>query len=39
MLDQKMPIMAKLQAAIEIPSINPQQKMIFASGYLEKNIV
>ncbi|MCV0400691.1 MAG: response regulator [Nitrosopumilus sp.] len=38
-LDQKMPIMTGLQAAIEILNINPQQKIIFASGYLEKTLL
>ena len=35
-LDQKMPFMTGLQAAVEILDINPRQKIIFASGYLEK---
>ena len=38
-LDQKMPIMTGLQAAVEILRINPQQRMIFASGYLEKTLL
>ena len=38
-LDQKMPIMTGLQAAVEIININPQQKIIFASGYLEKTLL
>jgi CheY-like chemotaxis protein len=38
-LDQKMPIMTGLQAAVEILNINPQQKIIFASGYLEKTLL
>ncbi|MFQ5781562.1 MAG: response regulator [Nitrosopumilus sp.] len=38
-LDQKMPIMTGLQAAIKILEINPQQRMIFASGYLEKTLL
>ena len=38
-LDQKMPIMTGLQAAVEILKINPQQKIIFASGYLEKTLL
>ncbi len=35
-LDQKMPIMSGPDAAIEILDVNPQQKTIFASGFLEK---
>ena len=35
-LDQKMPFMTGLQAATEILKINPQQRILFASGYLEK---
>ncbi len=38
-LDQKMPFMTGLQAAVEILKINPQQRMIFASGYLEKTLL
>lgn len=38
-LDQKMPKMTGLQAAIEILKINPQQRIIFASGYLEKTLL
>ena len=38
-LDQKMPFMTGLQAAVEILNINPQQKIIFASGYLEKTLL
>ena len=38
-LDQKMPIMTGLQAAVEILSMHPQQKIIFASGYLEKTLL
>jgi CheY-like chemotaxis protein len=38
-LDQKMPFMTGLQAATEILNINPQQKIIFASGYLEKTLL
>ena len=38
-LDQKMPIMTGLQAAAEILSINPQQRIIFASGYLERTLL
>jgi len=38
-LDQKMPIMTGLQAAVKILEINPQQKIIFASGYLEKTLL
>ncbi|MCV0430122.1 response regulator [Nitrosopumilus sp.] len=38
-LDQKMPIMTGFQAAVEILNINPQQKIIFASGYLEKTLL
>ena len=38
-LDQKMPFMTGLQAAVEILKINPRQKMIFASGYLEKTLL
>ena len=38
-LDQKMPIMTGLQAAVEILNMNPQQKIIFASGYLEKTLL
>ena len=38
-LDQKMPIMTGLQAAVEILDINPQQRIIFASGYLEKTLL
>ena len=38
-LDQKMPFMTGLQAAVEILDINPRQKIIFASGYLEKTLL
>jgi len=38
-LDQKMPFMTGLQAAVEILNINPRQKIIFASGYLEKTLL
>ena len=38
-LDQKMPFMTGLQAASEILDINPQQRIIFASGYIEKTLL
>ena len=38
-LDQKMPFMTGLQAAAEILDINPQQRIIFASGYIEKTLL
>ncbi len=38
-LDQKMPIMTGLEAAVKILEINPQQRIIFASGYLEKTLL
>jgi CheY-like chemotaxis protein len=38
-LDQKMPFMTGLQAAVEILDVNPHQKIIFASGYLEKTLL
>jgi len=38
-LDQKMPIMTGLQAAIEILKMNPQQRIIFASGGLEQTLL
>ena len=38
-LDQKMPFMTGLQAAVKILEINPHQKIIFASGYLEKTLL
>jgi len=38
-LDQKMPFMTGLQAAVEILDINPQQRIIFASGYIEKTLL
>ena len=38
-LDQKMPFMTGLQTAVEILEINPHQKIIFASGYLEKTLL
>ena len=38
-LDQKMPFMTGLQAAVEILDINSHQKIIFASGYLEKTLL
>jgi len=34
-----MPFMTGLQAAVEILNINPQQKIIFASGYLERTLL
>jgi two-component SAPR family response regulator len=34
-----MPFMTGLQAAEEILNINPRQKIIFASGYLEKTLL
>jgi len=37
--DQKMPFMTGLQAAIEILKINPRQKIIFASGHVEKTLL
>ena len=38
-LDQKMPKMTGLQAAVEILKINPSQRIIFASGYIEKTLL
>ena len=38
-LDQKMPKMTGLQAAAEILKMNPHQRIIFASGYLEKTLL
>ncbi len=38
-LDQKMPIMTGLQTATKILEINPQQKIMFASGYLQKTLL
>jgi len=38
-LDHKMPIMTGLQAAAEILEINSNQKIIFASGYLERTLL
>ena len=38
-LDQKMPFMTGLEAAVEILNINPRQKIIFASGHLEKTLL
>jgi CheY-like chemotaxis protein len=38
-LDHKMPIMTGLQAAVEILEVNPQQRIIFASGYLERTLL
>ena len=38
-LDQKMPFMTGVQAAAEILDINPQQRIIFASGYVEKTLL
>ena len=38
-LDQKMAFMTGLQAATEILKINPQQRILFASGYLEKTLL
>ncbi|MHA7733854.1 response regulator [Nitrosopumilus sp. S6] len=37
-LDQKMPNMTGVEAAKEILKINPQQRIIFASGNLEKSL-
>ncbi|MBI2127718.1 MAG: response regulator, partial [Nitrosarchaeum sp.] len=37
-LDHNMPVLNGLQTAIEILKINPNQRIIFASGYIE-NIV
>ncbi len=34
-----MPFMTGLQAAVEILKINSHQKIIFASGYLEKTLL
>jgi len=34
-----MPFMTGLQAAVEILKINPQQRMMFASGYIEKTLL
>ena len=34
-----MPFMTGLQAAAEILDINPQQRIIFASGYIEKTLL
>ncbi|MHA7647206.1 response regulator [Nitrosopumilus sp. S4] len=38
-LDQKMPKKTGVQAAIEILQINPNQRIIFASGYVEKALM
>jgi CheY-like chemotaxis protein len=38
-LDQKMPFMTGLQAAVEILKINPQQRIMFASGFIEKTLL
>ncbi len=38
-LDHKLPFMTGLQVAAEILNINPQQRIIFASGYLEKTLL
>ena len=38
-LDHKLPFMTGLQAAAGILKINPQQRIIFASGYLEKTLL
>ncbi len=38
-LDQKMPFMTGLQAAVEILNINPQQRIMFASGFIEKTLL
>ena len=35
-LDHNMPVLNGLQTAIEILKINPDQRIIFASGYIEK---
>lgn len=35
-LDHNMPVLNGLQTAIEILKINPHQRIIFASGYIEK---
>lgn len=37
-LDQKMPIMNGLETAKMILKINPKQRIIFASGYIEKTL-
>lgn len=37
-LDHSMPILNGLQTAIEILKINPDQRIIFASGYIEKTL-
>ena len=37
-LDHNMPILNGLQTAIEILKINPDQRIIFASGYIEKTL-
>ena len=37
-LDHNMPILNGLQTAIEILKINPSQRIIFASGYIEKTL-
>jgi len=37
-LDHSMPIMSGLQTAVEILKINPDQRIIFASGYIEKTL-
>ncbi len=38
-LDQKMPIMTRLDVSVEMLNINPQQKIMFVSGYVEKTIL
>ncbi len=38
-LDQKMPFMTELQAAVKILEVNSHQKIIFASRYLEKTLL
>mgnify|MGYP001569623823 FL=1 len=37
-LDHNMPVLNGLQTAIEILKINPDQRIIFASGYIEKTL-
>lgn len=37
-LDHNMPVLNGLQTAIEILKINPNQRIIFASGYIEKTL-
>ncbi len=38
-LDQRMPFMTGLQTAVEILNINPQQRIMFASGFIEKTLL